>query len=229
MDYHLAIDSIAFARDHTDNVTIGGGEPTMHPRFFDILGHSLRDFDSVWMATNGSNTNAMYRLSNIIDQCDYESFKREDYCSCECNCDEDEDDCECLDDCYCEPSGLIYQEDKLSVALSTDGYHDPIDDKIRDLWERQSNRHSHSHFELRDVSHSISATGRAKVTGVGWSDHCVCSGHIIKPNGEVRACGCPRSPVIGHVLYGMNHLYDELQQQDWYIDSQCGIKRKRVT
>lgn len=36
-------------------VTIGGGEPTLHPKFWEFLGYALAaDLEGIWMATNGS-------------------------------------------------------------------------------------------------------------------------------------------------------------------------------
>ena len=57
MDNHLIQQAIDFA-ESIDNysIAIGGGEPTLHPQFFDILKRSLQVFDNVWLATNGSQT-----------------------------------------------------------------------------------------------------------------------------------------------------------------------------
>lgn len=195
MDYHTAIDAIAFARNYTETISIGGGEPTLHPRFFDILRFCLQDFDYVWMATNGSQTKAMWRLHNIIENCDYESFEREDYCTCG------------EEDCYCEPEGLIAQDGKLYVALSLDHFHDrdKVDERIEQLWERMSARQN-SHYEIRDVTRSrngVADQGRAKRTGAGWGDHCVCSDHIVRPDGKIKMCGCTGAPVIGNIWSGI--------------------------
>lgn len=50
---------------YTDYVTLGGGEPTLHPRFWQILGESLAVFDTVWLATNGSQTRIALALANL--------------------------------------------------------------------------------------------------------------------------------------------------------------------
>ena len=157
MTYSTAVDAIVFACSQDDSsVAIGGGEPTLHPRFFDILRLSLDSFDYVWMATNGSKTKSMYRLASIIDGCDEP----------ECGCEGDDLD-------YCDH--YIDQEGKLSVALSQDHFHDSykVNDKIVDLWTRRANQHRHSHYEIRDVSRQVAAQGRAKKTGSGWGEHCV--------------------------------------------------------
>lgn len=47
--------AINLAKDHgEESITIGGGEPTLHPDFWAILGLCMGSFEYVWMATNGS-------------------------------------------------------------------------------------------------------------------------------------------------------------------------------
>jgi len=225
-EYETIIDSIAFARDCTDSISIGGGEPTLHPRFFDILKHCLDDFDYVWMATNGSQTDTMYRLANIIDM--------EDYPECDCSKEYTPEEMEKYtgdeDGCLCHEKitdDSIYQEDKLSVALSQDCFHDPIDKKIESIWQKRADNGNgrSSHFEIRDVSRSrngVIAEGRAKRTGSGWAEGCVCPGIVIKPSGKLRLCGCLRSPVIGDIWSGIDEKWETaIQDDDGYQGTNC--------
>ena len=212
MDYSTVVDAIRFASNYDDSISIGGGEPTIHPRFFDILDFALRGFNFVWMATNGSQTKAMYRLANIIDGCDYESF--------DCNCSEEnleEYGCEC-DHPY------IQQEGKLSVALSQDSFHDPIDERIVKLWSNRARKHEHSHFEIRNVAaswRSIAGQGRAKKNGY-TDEHCVCDSIIIKPDGKLRLCGCTRSPVIGDIWSGIEDKWQKvIEDNKGYQGTNC--------
>ena len=46
-------------------IAIGGGEPTLHPLFWQILGESIAASEFVWMATNGSNTEISLALANM--------------------------------------------------------------------------------------------------------------------------------------------------------------------
>lgn len=223
-DYYTILDGIRWAKEQRgdDSISIGGGEPTMHPRFFDILRVCLDEFSFVWMATNGSQTKAMTRLSNIIDGCDGEDI--------ECTCDE-----ETIESGYCscyDSTGIIYQENKLSVALSQDCFHDPIDKWVVDYWTRKANEHRHSGYEIRNVTNSLDgvvAAGRAKKTGAGWSDHCVCSDIMIKPDGTLRLCGCNNSPVIGNVIDGIEKKWEDVIYNDrGYEETNChkSIKRR---
>jgi len=203
MDFQTALHAIGFATDYgTDTISIGGGEPTLHPRFFDILKECLREFDYVWMATNGSKTKIMYRLASIIENRDYENFE----------CDEDD-----YPDC-------IFQEDKLSVALSQDCFHDPIDERIVALWRKRSQSRS-SYYEIRDVTrnmHGVVAQGRAKRTGSGWNEkECVCADHVIRPDGSIKMCGCTGAPVIGDIWSGIDDKWKPVLWSDEYSDSNC--------
>ena len=47
------------------HISIGGGEPTLHPYFDTILMRCLAVCESVWMATNGSDTNKTLLLAKL--------------------------------------------------------------------------------------------------------------------------------------------------------------------
>jgi len=197
-DYHFMLKALDFISDYADILAIGGGEPTLHPRFFDILRYALARFDSVWMATNGSRLKSMQRLYNIITQDD-----------------------------WCDTS--IFQEDRLTVALSQDPFHSPIDSWVKNTWQR--NRSSPG-FEIRDVTQSrsgIIAQGRAKRTGSGWNtDDCVCADHIIKPDGQIRLCGCIDAPVIGTIWDGIQEEWTALIDAENFHDHGCYKQLKKV-
>lgn len=55
----------AIATDYDEMVTIGGGEPTIHPNFWEILGLSLGHYEYVWMTTNGKNTEVALTLAGM--------------------------------------------------------------------------------------------------------------------------------------------------------------------
>ncbi len=154
----------------------------------------------------------MYRLARIIDGYDFESF--------ECECEASDEDSE-YEDCCCDHP-IIYQEDKLAVALSTDYFHDPIDNNIRKLWERNSK--SGHNYELRDVTiqnDGIAGQERAKKNGYTGS-YCVCSDIIIKPDGKLRLCGCNNSPVIGDVSSGITEEWErKINDSGGFHNSSC--------
>jgi hypothetical protein len=208
-DYHIIRESIRFASEYgTESISIGGGEPTLHPRFFDILKICMWEFDYVWMATNGSQTEKMHRLSRIIDDCDYESI--------ECTCETEEE----YYTCYDSDEIISNPEGKLTVALSTDYFHDPINPTIRKLWEQRSKTPG---YGLKDVTRSndgIVGQGRAKKIGYNGK-HCVCPGLLIKPDGKIKLCGCTKSPIVGDVLSGIYQKWEKIIDSDDYRESEC--------
>ncbi len=48
-----------------DNVSIGGGEPTLHPKFWEFIGLSLGHSEYTWLATNGSVTDTALGLAKL--------------------------------------------------------------------------------------------------------------------------------------------------------------------
>lgn len=48
-----------------DYVAIGGGEPTLHPRFWDFIIYALARCEGVWLATNGSKKEIALTLSML--------------------------------------------------------------------------------------------------------------------------------------------------------------------
>lgn len=208
MEYSTFIAAMDFFRMYDNEcITIGGGEPTLHPRFFDILRVCLRDFSYVWMATNGSNTEVMWRLSRILDDDDYpEGIDPDDEYEYERACE-----------------NSIVAQNKLTVALSQDPWHDDIDPEIVRLWKRRAET-SRGHYEIRDVSRNldgVAAQGRAKRTGAGWGEYCVCSTQIIRPDGSIKLCGCQCAPIIGDVWNGIGEQWKKLMDSDKFSNHEC--------
>jgi len=58
--------AIEFITDYdSESINIGGGEPTLHPDFWGILGECMGSFDYVWLATNGSQTKIALKLAKM--------------------------------------------------------------------------------------------------------------------------------------------------------------------
>ncbi|EOF9313016.1 radical SAM protein [Vibrio fluvialis] len=58
--------AVALAEDYGMNIMIGGGEPTIHARFWEYFGIAMgAQVDHVWMATNGSKTETSLALAAI--------------------------------------------------------------------------------------------------------------------------------------------------------------------
>lgn len=48
-----------------DYITFGGGEPTLHPRFWEFLGIALSCAEDIFIVTNGSQTRTAIRLARL--------------------------------------------------------------------------------------------------------------------------------------------------------------------
>jgi len=58
--------AIELAKNYdSESITIGGGEPTLHPYFKEMLFDAIANFEYVWMATNGSQTEISITLSRL--------------------------------------------------------------------------------------------------------------------------------------------------------------------
>lgn len=87
---------------------------------------------------------------------------------------------------------------KFGIALSQDNYHDPIEDEVIDFFKKNK-------LEIRNVSgHEING-GRCDF----GSDDCSCSDMMVKPNGDIYACGCDDSPLVGNVFDGIKEEYQD--------------------
>lgn len=56
------------ADEYGQNIDIGGGEPTLHPLFWDFMGIALshrRNCESIWLATNGSVKDIALTLADM--------------------------------------------------------------------------------------------------------------------------------------------------------------------
>ena len=130
----------------SDSYIIGGGEPTIHPEFWQMLGLIIGHASKyAWMATNGSMTDIAIALS-----------------------------------------GLSKGSSRFGVALSQDGYHDPIEWRVVQAFERDEN-------EIRNVEGFEINSGRCDWGTKG----CICNKIFVKPNGDIHMCGCLDSPKIG--------------------------------
>lgn len=61
----MSIETFRNALGCNEHITLGGGEPTLHPLFWQMLGESIACCESVWLATNGSQTTIAIALAKM--------------------------------------------------------------------------------------------------------------------------------------------------------------------
>jgi MoaA/NifB/PqqE/SkfB family radical SAM enzyme len=58
--------ALKFAVEYGHTISIGGGEPTLHPKFWEFLGLALgTQTEYLWLATNGSQTDTAIALAGL--------------------------------------------------------------------------------------------------------------------------------------------------------------------
>ena len=60
--------ALEFSCNYDSYIAIGGGEPTLHPHFKDFLFDTLGKAESVWLATNGSQTEISITLAKMAQK-----------------------------------------------------------------------------------------------------------------------------------------------------------------
>lgn len=186
-------------RLHYDEVILGGGEPMLHPQFRKMVRYLILKGISIFVITNGSYASNLKWLLK-------ETNKIQDY-----------------------REQLDNYTFNIDVRMSDpyDGLHNPklVDKKMYELFK--------STFRIwLDDTYAIVAEGRAaKKRNKDWihnntkhiviSKHrqeCFCEGTIILPNGDIKLCGCKKSPIVGNINNEKIPQKHMMYNKDCYID-----------
>lgn len=188
MDEVLFIRALDLAVKYGELVTIGGGEPTVHPKFFQLLDRAVLYYEAKALSepplviTNGKRKKQALRLLDYV-------VVRERPLYVELSQDAHHE--------YIDPEVVAaYKRVAKEYAHKAYAYsHEP----------RQAGG-----VALRTVR-EILPVGRAKDTGV-WTverddgSHCCCEDIFVKPDGSIWSCGCMHTQ-IGD-LFGRHWLDD---------------------
>lgn len=173
-DFHAAIQ---LAKDQEQHITIGGGEPTLHPHFREYLMHAVWELSqlgehsgmpAVHMVTNGSNTELALNIASLAHQGVITAAVSHDE--------------------YHDPiDPRVYR-----------AFEKPKRDYYANL-----NRDDHDYRSVNGGGGGfIIPVGRAK----SWGNHphikCVCDSPFVTPKGQVYPCGCKKTS-LGHVRSGV--------------------------
>ena len=164
-------------------IVLGGGEPTLHPDFWKLLGYALSK-GHPWLATNGSNKEDALALCDLAKKGKVSATLSQD----EWHDPIDRKVVEAFQD------GLKLYE--------YDGY---------DCWLPPKNGRKYDLREIRMIKIPYKG-GRAtkmKETRKG----CPCQGIQFRVNGHIYPCGCDDAPKIGTVddgIIGLEYKYYDL-------------------
>ena len=90
----------------------------------------------------------------------------------------------------------------IGCELSIDEYHDPIDESVIKAFTKKKTNIPDRWKNDEDMRNIRTVTGSEILSGrCDWgTDGCICPDLIIKPNGDIMACGCDDAPKLGSVF-----------------------------
>ena len=166
-----------------DYICIGGGEPTLHPKFWELICEAISYADDVWLATNGKRKKMALKLAKLA---------KKGVIGCRLSLDEyhDEIDEEVID---------AFKDGIPEVWGAEQEYRKKTGDK------RKATKPGNS---IMRCGRARKWTQR-DYPSVRMYKACPSSGDfLIHPKGNVRQCGCGNAKVIGTVLEYPNEWPD---------------------
>jgi len=147
--------ALALCENYGSAPFLGGGEPTVHPKFWEFLGLALSASASIGegqpgIITNGKRTKDALALAELA------------------------------------------RRGVLSVDLSTDSYHEPIDSKVVEAFKRKPSydRDNNDMRGIRDGADRVVYPVGRGVDCATEDKGCVCPDMVVDPEGRIWACGC---------------------------------------
>jgi MoaA/NifB/PqqE/SkfB family radical SAM enzyme len=173
--------AIALAKQYEQTITIGGGEPTLHPHFKEFLFHAVWELSktslseggpAVHLVTNGSMTETAITIANLAHLGMITAAVSHDE--------------------YHDPiDPRVYK----AFEKPKHDYYDHSHDNDKD-YRSVNGQHTY-----------IIPAGRAKKWGNHPSTKCVCDRFFIDPKGNVYPCGCKKT-LLGHISQDLRIKYE---------------------
>jgi MoaA/NifB/PqqE/SkfB family radical SAM enzyme len=168
--------------DGGDGLTLGGGEPTLHPEFERFLFYALAQTDpsegGLLVVTNGSQTERALTLALLAKRGVLAAALSRDP----------------WHDPIDEKVVEAFTKNTRGNYYNTDTDYREIRDVSRGVLRvgRAARKSFTNYWETRNG--------------------CACDGDpVVDPNGNVHQCGCPKSPIVGNVFTGYESLTDGMQ------------------
>lgn len=194
------------------SISIGGGEPTVHPNFWEMVRRALtyNDENNVWLATNGKRKADALVLAALNRGWDwiYDTLGNDDKL-------------------FNAIKGATNENDwdRFSCELSLDAYHAPIDPHVVAQFKNLGSKFNHYEY-IRDVTYNVANVGRAELTGVGTTDECACATLCVHSKGDLALCGCPDAESAGTVREPDYDLIYKFNEEGGFDGKGCASQRK---
>lgn len=189
MDLEIFRAACIAARETGSNICLGGGEPTLHPKFWEFFGLALGSADEdlgVWISTNGTQTEIAVALAGLA---------KRGVLTAQLSLGEYHGGEETVDPRVIKAWGFSSYWD----AVRHDGHRAHVDVATGRLLD------DHRNVRVDDEECVLPAGRGAKLLGEPanprskrWS--CPCDELTVRPDGSVYACGCLDARPLGSVL-----------------------------
>lgn len=155
------IKDLSFTSGRRHNITIAGGEPTIHPQFEYFMKTLFREKPII-----GDDVDFRYKRLGRVQIFTNGKLRRE-----------------------AEFVKMLARKRLAVVNLSLDEYHEPIDEDFVEQWKQLAA--TNDYFKISDRSNHITPAGRALKNNLGDAfGACLYDALFITPAGEIFSCGC---------------------------------------
>lgn len=242
-DAKKAIDEASESGDL--DITLGGGEPTMHPQFWEIAAYAVKTLDrvtecGVFVITNGKRTGDALALAWLADHgvlsaelsqdCWHDPIEEEVVEAFRKGRSSGWKGLRHVPDIFAEALGYdeeAWYEDAVAYEAEEAEYEEREPNEIdresllESFWEMKSCELADSDSGVkgyRTVT-SIAARGRGKNVA-GAADRCACSDIFVAADASVWQCGCKRlklSDTVWSDFYSMTPSFCECSEPEWLL------------
>lgn len=166
--------AIGIAKEYEQPVTLGGGEPTIHPKFKEFILHAQWELAGVsnrggmpfvGVITNGTNTDVALTLAMLAE--------------------------------VGAISASVSHDEYHDTSMVNERVYKAFE-KPKTSYYNNNSRNEYDHRGVNGPGSSVIAAGRAKNWGHNPFVKCVCDSLFITPRGLVYPCGCKKE-ALGHV------------------------------
>lgn len=174
--------AINFVENTGEIITIGGGEPTLHPQLWGIIGYAMAtNYTDTWMATNGKNTNTALKLAALA----YKFRESSPGFQCVLSLD---------------PWHEEIEQQVVDTFVEYKAVHNVSQNVLSQGRAKQYRNEIENSYDIH----------RNQMAQFIENDSCICSEMLIDPAGYIHGCGCPDAPIFGNVNEATNiHIPEE--------------------